>query len=90
MDIDFIKIKEIYGEDIIFQTKENYEDVIENIKYLITLGFNDVEDIFEREVFLFLYDPKTFKEKITKLINDIGNNYVELIENNIELLEVLL
>ena len=53
------------------------------------LEFNDVEDIFEREILLFLYDHDTFKDKLNKLIYKLGLNYVEKIENDLSLLESL-
>ena len=34
MDINFNKIKEIYGNEILNIIKENQENVIENLKYL--------------------------------------------------------
>lgn len=70
--------------------KENLKNVVSNINYLNLLKFTDIEDIFERYVFLFLYDEKIFKNKISNLINKIGPNYVVEIESNLELLEELI
>jgi hypothetical protein len=90
MNIDFEKIKTIYGEEIIKNIVDNKEEIQKNINYLYYLNFNDVENIFERTAPLFIDSNKTFKNKIDNLINRIGNNYVEEIENNLGLLEDLL
>lgn len=89
MNINFYKIKEIYGTEVIKQIKNNIEDVLMNIDYLVKLDFTDIEDIFERCPLIFLYDKNIFQEKINFLIKKIGNNYIEEIENNLELLEEL-
>ena len=65
------------------------DEVIKNVNYMYMLEFNDVEDIFEREILLFLYDHDTFKDKLNKLIYKLGLNYVEKIENDLSLLESL-
>lgn len=83
MDIE--KIKEIYGDSIIELINQNIDDVSMNIKYLKELGFTDVEDIFERYVYIFMEDNSTFKRKINKFINIIGKDYVSILENNMEL-----
>lgn len=87
--VDFDKISEIYGEEVLREMQENMDEVIKNVNYMYMLEFNDVEDIFEREIFLFLYDHDTFKDKLNKLIYKLGLNYVEKIENDLSLLESL-
>ena len=86
--VDFDKISEIYGEEVLREMQENMDEVIKNVNYMYMLEFNDVEDIFEREI-LFLYDHDTFKDKLNKLIYKLGLNYVEKIENDLSLLESL-
>lgn len=88
MDIE--KIKEIYGDSVIALIKQNIDDISINIKYLKKIGFTDIEDIFERYVYIFIEDNDSFKSKINKFINIIGENYVSILENNIELWEKLL
>ena len=90
MDFDFSKIEEIYGKETVTNIKDNIEEVTSNINYLIYLGFNDTEDLFERETLLFLYDTETFKNKINQLIKKLGPNYVNIIEEDISQLEELL
>ena len=89
MDIDYDKIKEIYGNDILSEIISNKEDIIKNLYYFYQLGFEDVEDIFERQVMIFICSNDEFINKINNLINKIGNNYIDEIENNIELLDEL-
>lgn len=90
MNFDLDKIIKIYGEEYINLIKENMEDVKANLKYLIEIGFYDVEDIFERYTPIFIYDNQNFKNKVKKLVKRLGFNYVELIENDLGLLEELL
>ena len=88
MNINFNKIKEIYGNEILNMIKENQEIVIKNIKYLYSLGFRDIEDIFERAVLLFI--DIDFKNKMDNLILKLGPDYVDIIENDLSLLEEIL
>ena len=90
MDIDLGKIEEIYGVDILNLVKENIDDINKNIKYLIYLNFEDVENIFERYTPVFICNFIEFKNKIDKLINKLGKNYVSIIENDLGILEELL
>ena len=90
MNINISKIKEIYGEEILNDIRNNIEDVNKNISYLVYLKFMDVEDIVERVTPLFINDFDSFKFKIDSLIKKLGLNYVEQIEEDISLLEDLL
>ena len=90
MNINFNKIYEIYGEDVIELIKENVSEITKNLSYMIKLGFSDVEDIFERYAVIFICDNNEFVEKINKLINKLGENYVEIIENDLGVLEELI
>lgn len=90
MNIDFDRIEKIYGSSIINSIYLLKDDVIDNIKYFISLGFEDTEDIFERQVLIFICPKEEFKMKIDNLIKKLGNNYIEEIENDISLLDELL
>lgn len=90
MNINILKIKELYGEEILNDIKNNIEDVNKNINYLVYLNFSDVGDIVERVTPLFIDDFNNFKIKIDRLITKLGLDYVEQIEGNIGLLEDLL
>ena len=90
MNIDFEKIKNIHGKEILEEIIENKEEIQNNINYLFYLKFDDIEDIFERVTPLFINNNKTFKNKINNLIKKIGPNYVEEIESNLGLLEEII
>lgn len=89
-NVDLEKIGTIYGDEVLEDIQNNMNEVIKNINYMYKLNFNDVEDIFERETLLFLYDNKTFVRKINGLIKTLGITYVDDIENDLSLLESLL
>ena len=73
------KIEEIINENI---------DIIEkNIQFLNDLKFEDAEGIFEMYPDLFMIFPRKFEEKILRLKNQLGENYVEIIENDTSVLE---
>lgn len=90
MKIDFEKIEEIYGSSVIEEIKNNSKDILENIKYLKELNINDIEDIFERYPLIFICDKNEFKNKVDKLISKIGINYVDMLDNDMELWEELM
>jgi len=90
MNIDFNKINEIYGDDVIVAIKDNIDDIKANISYLEKLKFTDIEDIFERYTLIFIDTPSSFKDKINQLINKLGNDYVDIIENDLSILEELM
>ena len=81
MKIDFEKIEQI---------KNNLNDILENLKYLKYLKINDIEDIFERYPLIFICDKKEFKSKVDKLILKIGINYIDMLDNDMELWEELM
>ena len=90
MSINLDKIKDIYGLELLDLVKENIEDINNNINYLIYLNFNDIEDIFERYTPIFICGHKEFRQKMAKLVNKIGIDYVDIIENDLGILEELL
>ena len=90
MKINIEKIEEIYGEDILNLVKENIHDITKNLNYLEKLDFNDIEDIFERYIPIFICDSTEFKTKINNLISKLGINYIDIIENDLGILEELL
>jgi len=90
VEINYKKILDIHGMDIVNHIKENAEDIVYNMDYLITLEFSDVIDILERYPQIFICDKNEFKEKINNFVKQLGINYVELLENNTELWENLL
>lgn len=87
--INFDKINEIYGIKILILIKENLDDINKNINYLHKLEFDDVQDIFERNTPIFICSFEEFKKKIDTLINKLGVEYVDILENNMQLWEEL-
>ena len=90
MEINFNKIEHIYGRSVIDSIYDMKEEVMKNVEYFYMLGFNDTEDIFERQVLAFICEHDEFKNKMNKLINKLGANYVGMVEEDISLLDELL
>lgn len=90
MNFNIEKIMEIYGDSTADLISENVDDIVDNLMYLKKLEFNDVEDIFERYVFIFVEDPKMFKNKVNKLISRLGEDYVSVLEENMNMWEEML
>lgn len=88
-EIDFNKMKEVYGDEILELISINMENIEKNIETLKKLKFDDICGIFERCPNIFMNFPKQFERKINRVIYELGKNYVELIENNIEYIENL-
>ena len=86
-ELDRQKIEIIHGEGIYELLEQNIENVRKNVEYMDEKGFTDTMDLLERVPTLFVNDEKTFKNKINKLIEKMGKNYVEEIENDIGILE---
>ena len=85
MKLDLEKLKEIYGESIVIEIEKNMDSFIDNINHLITYGFKDPYDVVETNPYLFLNTPETFKEKMEKLIQKLGVNYIEKLGEDISL-----
>lgn len=90
MNFNIEKIMEIYGDSTADLISENVDDIVDNLMYLKKLEFDDIEDIFERYVFIFVEDPKTFRKKVNKLISRLGEGYVSVLEENMNMWEEML
>ena len=89
MEIDIKKMKEVYGEEIEEMMIENEEIIKANIKTLKEYGFKDIEGIIEMYPSIIMNFPKQFRGKVEKLKNIYGENFVNKIENDISLLEII-
>ena len=87
MNINFNKIQKIYGTSTIIEFQENKEELIENIKYLNKLGFDNIEDIIELFPYMFLIERENFKEKVNELIGKLGIDYLEKLNEDTSLWE---
>ena len=90
MKVNLNNIRDTYGDSVVLLIRDNIDDVMKNIDYLNKLEFIDAEDIFEKFAILFLDTPSIFKNKIDNLIKELGNGYVDIIENDLSILEKLL
>lgn len=88
--INLKSMKEVYGAEIYEILLDNIEIVEKNLQYLNELKFDDTIGIFERCPIIFTCFPQDFKKKIDGLIERAGENYVEIIENDVGLIEELL
>lgn len=88
--VNLKNIKEVYGEEIYEIILDNIEIIKKNLRYLDELNFDDIAGIFERCPIIFTCFPQDFKKKIDGLIKRVGENYVEIIENDVGLIEELL
>ena len=87
LNIDFERMKEIYGDEIEEIINENIDIIEKNIQFLNDLKFEDAEGIFQMYPDLVMNFPRKFEEKILRLKNQLGENYVEIIENDTSVLE---
>jgi hypothetical protein len=85
MKLDLEKIKELYGENAIYDIREHMEDVTSNMYFLVSIGFNDVYGILEMNPYMFLCSPTIFKDKVNKLLDKLGFDYLEKLKNDISL-----
>ena len=90
MNIDFSKVNEIYGNDILYSCQENFDELIENITTLNMYGFKNTYEVVERYPLLFLNDPKDFKNRLNKFLIELGEEYCQILDNNMSLWEELL
>ena len=73
-------IIDTYGEDIKEDILENKDIVLENYNFLQKLNIISVDEIFQRYITIFL--DEDFKNKVNNLISNLGDAYVEKIEEN--------
>ena len=71
-------------EDIL----ENKDIVLENYNFLQELNIISVDEIFQRYITIFL--DEDFKNKVNKLISNLGEDYIEKIEEKISIFDRLL
>lgn len=89
MKVDFNRLKDIYGNSILINYKDNLDEVVENIKYLERLEFNNIYEIIEYNPYIFTKSNDIFKDKINNLINNLGVEYIEKLNEDISLWDKL-
>ncbi len=85
--IDLKKMQEVYGDEILEMIENNMDIISENILIIKKYEFDDIEWLFEANPSFFMNFPKQFEEKIKKMIEEVGQNYVEVIQENVDILE---
>ena len=79
MEINLEKLKEIYGKSLVKEMHDDIENLIENMKYLDKLEFDDIYDIIEVNPYLFLIDNNEFIKRINNLITSLGIEYLQIL-----------
>lgn len=85
MELDMEKIRDIFGNSILKEIRENKEIFLENISYLMKKSFSDVYELVEKYPYTFLIDPYEFKQKVDNLLDSLGVESFEKIEENLEI-----
>ena len=91
MTINWDKISEVHGSDVVVQlvNSEN-DDFFDNVLYLKELKIEEIEEIIERYFLIFLYSHDSFVEKVDNLINKLGSNYINKLGDDMTYWEELL
>ena len=79
MEINLEKLEEIYGKSLVKEMRDDIENLIENMKYLDKLEFDDIYDIIEVNQYLFLIDNNEFIKRINNLITSLGIEYLQIL-----------
>lgn len=79
MEINLKKLEEIYGKSLVKEMHDDIENLIENMKYLDKLEFDDIYDIIEINPYLFLIDNNEFIKRINNLITSLGIEYLQIL-----------
>ena len=92
MAIKLDKIKEIYGEETIedLTDEERFSEFEKNVLYLKEKRIEDIDDVVESYFLMFLYDHDDFKKKVDSLIERLGENYIELLGEDMSYWEELM
>ena len=84
-DMDIKNIEEMYDNDIVHRL--DMDNVNRIYKYLIDKGIYYAKDVFIEYLELFLLDSEVFISKFDRIINDIGDNYIDVIGENSSILD---
>lgn len=79
MEINLEKLEGIYGKSLVKEMHDDIENLIENMKYLDKLEFDDIYDIIEINPYLFLIDNNEFIKRINNLITSLGIEYLQIL-----------
>lgn len=86
-DLDIKILKENFDDDIINEI--DIENVSNIFKYLSDSGVYYYKDLFLTSLDLFLFPCNDFIDKFEKLKVKLGDDYVDLLGNDISLIEIM-
>ncbi len=86
-DLDIKILKENFDDDIINEI--DIENVSKIFKYLSDSGVYYYKDLFLTSLDLFLFPCNDFIDKFEKLKIKLGDDYVDLLGNDISLIEIM-
>lgn len=85
MNLDMDRINEIFGKSMVLNIRDNQEDFIQNIKFVQSLGYKNVYELVELYPETFLLDTAIFQEKVELLLEKLGVESFETIEENMDI-----
>jgi len=87
---DYNKILETHGPGVLESIQIYKDEIIKNLNYLEELGFEDNLEILESYPSIFICTTKEFQIKINSLISILDEDYIELLEENMDLWQSVL
>jgi len=85
--INLKNMQEIYGDEIIEAIDINMDIITKNMFTMKKYKFDDIQWLFEACPSFFMNFPNQFEEKLKNIIKKCGKNYVQYIQENVEVLE---
>lgn len=85
--INLKKMQEIYGDEIVEAIDINMDIIEKNILAMKKYKFDDIQWLFEACPSFFMNFPNQFEEKLKNIIKKCGKNYVQYIQENVDVLE---
>lgn len=79
------KLTEIYGNSVARVIYDNIDAFTNNIKYLESKSFTNIMDLVHLYPYSFIQEEDEFIEKVDNLIEKLGVDYIEKINENYEL-----
>lgn len=73
------RIQTVFGKSVIKEIHENKEDFLQNIQYMISLGYKDVYELVQLYPYTFIQEKETFQEKVSILLDTLGTESFEKI-----------
>lgn len=82
MEMDLERIQNIFGKSSISEIRNNKEDFLQNIEYMISLGYKDVYELVQLYPYTFLKENQEFREKVEELLDSLGVESFEKISED--------